>query len=57
MYLSTKESIIKNKSLITSNTVGYVMLKYYQLILIINLIGKLQEFLMTKNMNNNLFVD
>ena len=31
MYLSTKESILKNKSLVTTDTIGYIMPEEYSI--------------------------
>tara|TARA_B100000900_G_scaffold130905_1_gene110722 strand:+ start:44 stop:748 length:705 start_codon:yes stop_codon:yes gene_type:complete len=58
MYLSSKESIIKNKSLITSNTVGYIMPEIFSIDIDNQLDWDIGEFLMKKNMkkifsNNN----
>tara|TARA_A100001035_G_scaffold265076_1_gene246923 strand:- start:84 stop:770 length:687 start_codon:yes stop_codon:yes gene_type:complete len=54
MYLSTKESIIKNKSLITSNTVGYIMPEILSIDIDNQFDWEIAEFLMSKKINNNL---
>ena len=57
MYLSSKDSIIKNKSLITSNTVGYIMPEILSIDIDNQFDWEIAEFLMSKNINNNLYVD
>ena len=57
MYLSSKDSIIKNKSLITSNTVGYIMPEILSIDIDNQFDWLIAEFLMSKNINNNLFVE
>ena len=57
MYLSSKDSIIKNKSLITSNTVGYIMPEILSIDIDNQFDWEIAEFFMSKNINNNLYVD
>ena len=48
LYLSTKESILNNKSFITSNTIGYIMPEEYSIDIDTQLDWDIAEFLMTK---------
>lgn len=48
LYLSTKESILHNKSFITSNTIGYIMPEEYSIDIDTQLDWDIAEFLMTK---------
>ena len=52
MYLSSKESIIKNKSLITSNTVGYIMPEILSIDIDNQFDWEIAEFLMRKKIKN-----
>ena len=46
LYLSTKESIFKNKSLITNDTVGYIMPEEYSIDIDTPFDWMIAEFLM-----------
>lgn len=48
LYLSTKESILRSKSFITSNTIGYIMPEEYSIDIDTQLDWDIAEFLMTK---------
>ena len=48
LYLSTKKSILKNKSLFSPSTIGYVMPEEYSIDIDTNLDWEIAEFLMNK---------
>tara|TARA_Y100000589_G_C27187143_1_gene643169 strand:- start:2551 stop:3234 length:684 start_codon:yes stop_codon:yes gene_type:complete len=53
LYLSTRESIEKYNSLITPNTVGYVMPEQYSVDIDTPLDWEIAEYLMRKSINNS----
>ena len=46
LYLSTKESILKNKSLVTTDTIGYIMPEEYSIDIDTPFDWMIAEFLM-----------
>ena len=55
MYLSSKDSILKNKSLVTSNTVGYIMPENLGIDIDNQLDWDIAQYLMEKLIANNNF--
>ena len=48
LYLSTKDAILKNKSFISTNTIGYIMPEEYSIDIDTQIDWEIAEFLMTK---------